>query len=113
VIVDHRPEFYLLDLDDLLLLARLGGFLLRLIFVFAVIEDFADRRDRIRRDLDKIEPGLLRHGNGSADFSDALVGAVFIDELDLANADLLVDARPFLGGGLRQSDGATNGPYLL
>jgi hypothetical protein len=42
-----------------------------------------------------------------------VVGAVFVDELDLANADVLVDARPVLGGGLRQSDGATNGYDLL
>src|SRR5579863_3088923 len=113
VIVDHRTEFDLLDLDDLLLLARLGGLLLRLIFVFAEVENLADRGDRIRRDLHQIEPGLLRHGYGGADFRDALVGAVFIDELDLANADLLVDARTLLGGGLRRSDGATNGPCLL
>jgi len=33
--------------------------------------------------------------------------------LDLADADLLVDARPLLGGGLRRSDRATNGCYLL
>jgi hypothetical protein len=33
--------------------------------------------------------------------------------LDLANADLLVDARALLGGGLRGSDGATNGTFLL
>src|SRR5208282_5511609 len=113
VIVDHRPQLDLLDLDDLLLLARLGGFLLRLIFVFAVIQDLADRRDRIRRDLHKIEPGLLRHGDSSADLSDALVGAIFVDELDLADADLLVNARTLLGGGLRGSDRATNGSYLL
>jgi hypothetical protein len=42
-----------------------------------------------------------------------MVGAVFVDELDLANADLLVDARTFLGGGLRGSDGAANGAFLL
>jgi hypothetical protein len=29
--------------------------------------------------------------------------------LDLAYADLLVDARTLLGGGLRRSAGATNG----
>jgi hypothetical protein len=51
VIVDHRPQLDLLDLDDLLLLARFGGFLLRLIFVFAEIENLADRRDRVWRDL--------------------------------------------------------------
>jgi hypothetical protein len=47
------------------------------------------------------------------DFSDALVGAILVDELDLADADLLVDARPLLGGGLRRSDWATNGSSLL
>ena len=65
--------------------------------------------DRVRRDLDQIEPGLLRHGQSGADFGDAVVGAVLVDELDLADADLLVDARPLLGGGLRGSDRATNG----
>src|ERR1700733_8925121 len=113
VIVDHRTEFYLLDLDDLLLLARLGGFLLCLVFIFAKIENLADWWDRIRRDLDQIEPGLLRHGQSCLTFGDAFVGAVFVDELDLANADLLVDARTLLGGGLRRSHWATNGAYLL
>jgi len=55
----------------------------------------------------------LRHGYGGVDFCDALVGAIFVDELDLADADLLVDARPLLGGGLRRSDRATNGYDLL
>ena len=113
MIVDHRPQLDLLDLDNLLLLARLGGFLLRLIFVFAEVENFADWRDRIRRDLDEIEPGFLRHGNRCVDFSDAVVDAVFVDELDLADADLLVDARPILGGGLRCFHWTTNGCYLL
>ena len=45
VIVDHRPQLDLLDLDDLLLLASFGRLLLRLVFVFAVIEDFGDRWD--------------------------------------------------------------------
>jgi hypothetical protein len=113
VIVDHRPQLDLFDLDDLLLLARFGRFLLRLIFVFAVIENFADRRNRIGCDLDQIEPGLLRHGNRCADLGDAFVASVLIDELDLADADLLVDTRPLLCGGLRHSDRATNGCCLL
>jgi len=33
VIVDHRPELDLLDLDDLLLLAGFGGFFLCRIFL--------------------------------------------------------------------------------
>ena len=49
VIVDHRAHLDLLDLDDLLLLAGLGGLLLFLIFEFAVVEDLADRRLGIGR----------------------------------------------------------------
>jgi hypothetical protein len=55
----------------------------------------------------------LRHGKGCIDLGDAFIGTVFVDELDLADADLLVDARPLLGGGLRRSDRATNGCDLL
>ena len=42
--VDIRAHLDLFDLDGALLLARLGGLFLRLIFVFAVIEDLAHRR---------------------------------------------------------------------
>src|SRR5262245_7431474 len=38
MIVDHWSELDLLDLDDLLFLARLGGLFLLLVFVFPVIE---------------------------------------------------------------------------
>jgi hypothetical protein len=113
VIVDHRPQLDLLDFDDLLLLARFGRLLLRLILVFAEIEDLADRRDRIGGDLYEIERSLLRQGQRGLDGCDADVGAIFVDELDLADADLLVDARPLLGGGLRRSDWTTNGCSLL
>jgi hypothetical protein len=113
VIVDHRPQLDLFDLDDLLLFAGFGGLFLRLIFILAVIENFANRRDRIGRDLYQVEPGFLRHGKRCIDLGDAFVGTVFVDELDLADADLLVDARPLLGGGLRRSDRATNGCDLL
>jgi hypothetical protein len=113
VIVDHRPQLDLFDLDDLLLFAGFGGLLLRLIFILAEIENFANRRNRIGRDLYQVEPGLLRHGKRCIDLGDAFVGTVLVDELDLADADLLVDARPLLGGGLRRSDRATNGCYLL
>jgi hypothetical protein len=37
-----------------------------------------------------------------------VVGAILVNELDLADADLLVDARTLLGGGLRGSDRAAN-----
>jgi hypothetical protein len=44
VIVDGGAHLDLFDLDDLLMLARLGRLLLRLVFVFAVVEDLADGR---------------------------------------------------------------------
>jgi hypothetical protein len=42
-----------------------------------------------------------------------VIVAVFVDELDLADADLLVDARTFLRSRLRGSDWATNDAFLL
>ncbi len=48
VIVDGGAHLDLFDLDDLLMLARLGRLLLRLILVFAVVEDLADGRVSLR-----------------------------------------------------------------
>ena len=66
--VDVRPHLDFLDFDRLLLLARLGGLLLALIFEAAVVENFGDRRDRIGGDFDEVEPGgagdLERLGDG-------------------------------------------------
>jgi len=59
VVVDHRPELDLLDLDHLLFLSGFGRLLLRLIFIFTEIENLADGRNGIRCDLDEIEPGFL------------------------------------------------------
>src|SRR3546814_15384141 len=44
VVVDVRTELDLLDIDDLLLLARLVLLLLDLVFVFSVVQNFANRR---------------------------------------------------------------------
>src|SRR5688572_13976266 len=59
VLVDAGAELDLLDLDRLLLLARFGLLLLLEEAEAPVIEDLAYRRDRVRRDLDEIEAGLL------------------------------------------------------
>ena len=97
--VDVRPHLDLLDLDGALLLARLGGLFLRLIFVLAVIQDLAHRRLGIGRDLDQIEPGFnrARQGLGRGNHADIVAGSV--DELDVGNVDALVDARAALFGG--------------
>src|SRR6478736_6964150 len=64
VVVDHRAELDLLDLDDLLPLAGFGGFFLRGILILPVVHDLADGRADVRRDLDQIHAGLLGHADG-------------------------------------------------
>jgi hypothetical protein len=74
VVVDGRAHLDLLDLDDLLLLAGFVGFFLLLVFELAVIEQLADRRLVVRRDLDQIEAFFFGYG---AAFVDADL-AVFV-----------------------------------
>ena len=57
--VDVRAHLDLFDLDDLLVLARLGRLFLVGVFQLAEIEDLGDWRIRIGRNLDEIEPGLF------------------------------------------------------
>ena len=101
MVVDHRPELDLLDLDHFLFLAGFGRLLLRLVLVLPVIEKLADGRGRIRGDLDQIEPGLLGLGQCDLDVGRAVIVAGLIDQLDFGNSDLLVDARAVLLDGLR------------
>jgi len=93
VIVGIGPgtELDLLDLDDVLLLAGLGLAFLLLVLELAEVHDLADRRFRVRRDLDKIKTGLFghHHGTGGGDDSDVL--AIGADQSDLGAADSLVD----------------------
>jgi hypothetical protein len=51
VIIDHRTQLDFLDLDDVLVLARLSGFLLFLVLVLAEVHQLHDRRLRHRCDL--------------------------------------------------------------
>jgi len=112
VVVDHRAEFDLLDLDDLLLLARFGLLFLLLESVFAVVQDLADRRYGVGRDFDQIEAGLQGLGQGVCDRDGTEVGAVLVDQVNLTNADIFIDALAvLLDGGLR-SLRATNGGEL-
>ena len=83
VVVDHRPELDLLDLDHFLFFAGFGRLLLRLVLVLPVIEKLADGRGRIRGDLDQIEPGLLGLGQSDLDVGRAVIVAGLIDQLDL------------------------------
>jgi hypothetical protein len=113
VIVDHRPKLDLLDLDDFLLLACLSRFLLRLVLVFAVIQDLADGRGRVGGDLDEIKPGFLGFFQSKPGIDRTQILANLIDQLNFAGSDFLVDARTVLLDGLRSSNRTTNGYALL
>ncbi|MDB5439212.1 MAG: hypothetical protein JWM33_1639, partial [Caulobacteraceae bacterium] len=105
--VDLRAELDLLDLDDLLALARLVLLFLFLELVLAVIQDLHHRGIGVRHDLDQIETGLLSRFQSRRDRHDALLFAVLIDQQDLGDSDLVVDARSVLDGG--RLHGAANG----
>src|ERR1700748_1501228 len=109
VIVDHRPQLDLLDLDDFLLLAGFGGFLLRRIFVLPVVHDLADGRTDVRRNLDQIHAGFGCHSDRDHRLGDAPVLTGRIDQLNLCIADVVIDAWPVFGGSGRGSVRTANG----
>jgi hypothetical protein len=113
VIVDHRPELDFLDLDDLLLLASFGLLFLLLEPVFAVIQELADRRRGVGRNLDQVETGFRGLGQRVCDLGGSEVGPVFVDQVNLTNANVFVDALAVLLDGRLRSLRATNGGELL
>ena len=110
--VDVRTHLDLLDLDDLLLLARFGGFLLRRVFQFAQIKDLAHRRFRVRRDLDEVKTQFFRHAERLIGGNAAVVYTFGVDELHPGNPDFLVRAGPVFDRGVRFERSA-NGRTLL
>ena len=113
MVVDHRPELDLLDLDDLLLFAGFGRLLLRLVLVLAVVQQLADRRGGIRGNLDQVKSGFLGFGQGNLDVGGSMVVTGLVDQLDFSDSDLLVDTRTVFLDGRRSSHGTTNGLALL
>jgi hypothetical protein len=93
MVIDVRAHLDLFDLDDLLLLLGFGFFLLLLILVLAVIEYLADRRLRVGRNFDQVEPGAYGDLNCFLGRYDPAFFTCVIDEKDLRNTNLLVDAR--------------------
>jgi hypothetical protein len=110
--VDVRPHLDLFDLDDLLLFLRLGLFLLLLVFEFSEIEDLADGRLGSRGDFDQIETRGLRDFNRLRGRNDAALLASFVDQKDLWNAYLLVDAGA-VAAGFRGGGGGWSAGYGL
>ena len=111
VVVDGRAHLDLLDLDDLLLLARLGGLLLLLVFELAVVHQLDDGRLGLRRNFDEIEAFFFRDGAGFVEADLAVFVTVVSDQKDGAGKDFFVDARPVLGGRRRIACCKTSGDY--
>ena len=89
--VDARGHANLLDLDDLLVLLGFFFFLQLLETVLAVVHDLADRRNGVRRDLDKVKVLLLGKRQGVGRGHNTKLAAVSSDHAKLLVADLLVD----------------------
>ena len=92
MVVDVRTHLDLLDLLRLLRLAGEIGLFLGLIFVLADVEELADRRIGVGRDLDQVEAdfgGLLDRFGGQ---QDAEILAILIDHAHLGRGDEFVEA---------------------
>jgi hypothetical protein len=109
VVVDHRAELDLLDLDRLLPLARFRCFLLSGILVLPVVHDLADGRAGIRRNFDQIHADFLSHPDGEDGLDRAPVLTGLVDQLDLRIADIIIDARPVFAGSGRSFIRTANG----
>jgi hypothetical protein len=112
VAVDVRAHLDLLDLDDLLVLARFGRFLLVGVFQLAEIEDLDDRRFGIGRDFDEVQARLFGGEQCIIDGNVPAVAAVGIDELYARDSDVAIGARAVFCGR-RCLEWSANGRVLL
>jgi hypothetical protein len=97
VAVDVRAHLDLLDLDDLLVLARLGRLLLVGVFQLAEVKDLDDGRRGVGGNFYEIEACLFGGQECVVDGNIASVGTVDVDQLDPGNPDVTVGARAVLG----------------
>ena len=85
-------EFDLFHLDNFLLFARFRLALLLFVLEFSEIHDLDDRRICIRRDLDKIKPGLFSKLQAAFRRDDADIFTFCADQADFRGANAVVDA---------------------
>jgi hypothetical protein len=95
--VDGRAHLDLLDLDDLLLLAGLGGLFLLFVFVFALVHELDDGGFRFGRNLDQVEAFFFGYCAGFIDADRTVFVAVVSDQKDCAREDIFIYAGPVLG----------------
>src|SRR5207248_11409782 len=81
-----------LDRDDYLLLFRLVCFLLRFILKLSEVDDLANRRLGVRRDLNQVHAFFARSANCFASLHHAELLAIVTDDAHLRHADAFVDS---------------------
>ena len=86
------PEFDLFDLNDFLLFTGFGFALLLLVLVFAVIHDLTDRRGRVGRNFDQVEPCFFGHFLGTAARHNTNIFTVSANQADFFVANSVIDA---------------------
>src|ERR1700694_1583539 len=98
VVLGHlRPELHLLELDDVLAAPLVLLFLDRLELVLAVVDQAADGRLSLRRELDEVQALLRRDALRGIQAEDSQLIALVVDQAHFLGADLIVDAK-FLEG---------------
>ena len=91
--INHRTELQLFDIDDFLVFPGFVLFLLLFIFVFAVVENFADGGNGLGRYFDQIQPGVRRQSKCFPDCYDSSVFAVFVNQTNFFASYFLINAR--------------------
>src|SRR6195256_978902 len=94
---DFRPELHLLELGDVLAAPLVFLLLDRLELVLAVVDQAADGRLSLRRELDEVQALFRRDAFRGIQAEDSQLIALVVDQAHFRRADLIVDAK-FLEG---------------
>ena len=105
VLIHGNGELDFLDGDNLLLLAGCALALFLLVQETAVVLNAANRRLRVRRNFDQIQPALAGDLQRLKWRQNAELFTVFVDDADFACADAVVDAGKGLGCSFIECDG--------
>jgi hypothetical protein len=91
VIAGLGPHLDLLDLKGALLLFGLLQFFGQLVFIAAVIHNFADGRDGIGRNFHQVKTKAYSSLKGSGSRNDSNLVAFGIDQANLSGSDVPID----------------------
>src|SRR5690606_11076442 len=87
---------HLLDLDVMQLLPSLTSLARLLVLVLAVIHDTANRRTRVRRDFDEVQPPFPCHGQSLLDRQDPQLLPLRRDHPEWTDTDLPIHTDSLL-----------------